>query len=368
MEKVIVIEHDREKAVIWETPQIFSESDYGYDILERALEATEGPLKEWRKRKYQEYREWGFPKWKRCNLDGMILPELSFKQTDLEIDISLLEKLDFEGAHRKFVLMGDTFFTDFFSLGDGKSIIRSNEDGVENYLVVVENEAEIYRISKTDRFKNTVMRILVKKGARLKFVNVDLFGNHSFENVFIFLEEDAKLVFRDFKAFGNRKVGHVLVKLGEESQADVKSYFYQNKNGVVDLLYAMRFSGEESEGHLKGHGIVDDSGKVVFRGILDVKRGAKNAVAEEMEHTLILSPSARMDAIPSLWVDENDVIASHSASSSSLDENGLFYLMTRGLSEAEAKKLIVRGVFSDLLDEVNESMRGEVENVINQIV
>jgi len=130
----------------------------------------------------------------------------------------------------------------------------------------------------------------------------------------------------------------------------------------------MRFEGEDAEGKLKGNGVVDGAGKIVFRGILDVKRGSKNIVAEETEHTLILSPNARMDAIPSLWVDENDVTASHSASSSSLDEDELFYLMTRGVDEIEAKKLIVRGVFNELLDELDESLKGEVENVVNRIV
>lgn len=51
----------------------FSENDYDYEVLEKALENTGGPLKEWRKKKYQEYKEWGFPRWKRCNLDGMSL-------------------------------------------------------------------------------------------------------------------------------------------------------------------------------------------------------------------------------------------------------------------------------------------------------
>ncbi|AAD36441.1 Fe-S cluster assembly protein SufD [Thermotoga maritima MSB8] len=368
MEKTLVIEHDGEKAVVWETPQIFSENDYDYEVLEKALENTGGPLKEWRKKKYQEYKEWGFPRWKRCNLDGMSLPELSFKRIDLDVDISLLEKLDFEGAHRKFVLLGDTFFTDFRVYGDGKHMMRFDGDGIENVLVVVEKEAEIYKLSSTDRFRNTVMRILVKKNASLKFFNLDFFGNFSFDNVFIVLEEGARLVLRDFKAFGYRKTGHILVKLNKSSKADMKSFFYQNGSGITDLLYLMRFEGEDAEGKLKGNGVVDGAGKIVFRGILDVKRGSKNIVAEETEHTLVLSPDARMDAIPSLWVDENDVTASHSASSSSLDEDELFYLMTRGVDEIESKKLIVRGVFNELLDELDESVKGEVENVVNRIV
>jgi hypothetical protein len=367
MEKTLVLEHDGERAVIWETPQIFSENDYGYDVLEKALERTEGPLKEWRRKKFLEYKEWGFPKWKRCSLDGMVLPELSFDYVDFDVDTSLLERLDFEGSHRKFVLLGDTFFTDFRIYGDGKHLIRS-EDGVENVLVVVEKEAEIQRISKVRRFRNTVMRILVKRNAALKFINVDLSGDFTFDNVFIVLEEGARLSMRDFRAFGHRKVGYVLVKKSKLSETDMKSYFYQNGTGVTDLLYLMRFEGEEAEGRLKGNGVVDGSGKIVFRGILDVKRGSKNIVAEEVEHTLILSPEARMDAIPSLWVDENDVTASHSASSSSLDENQLFYIMSRGIDEAEAKRLIVRGIFSDLLDELEESIRGDVEDVVNQIV
>ncbi len=69
---------------------------------------------------------------------------------------------------------------------------------------------------------------------------------------------------------------------------------------------------------------------------------------------MVLSREARTDAIPSLLVDENEVNASHAATVGSLDEEKIFYLMSRGLTREEALKFIIKGTFDPVLGKVVE--------------
>jgi Fe-S cluster assembly scaffold protein SufB len=135
------------------------------------------------------------------------------------------------------------------------------------------------------------------------------------------------------------------------------------------MLYLLRFYGKESIGRIAGKGIIKGSSKAVFRGFLDIKKGAKEANASEEEYTLVLSENAKAEAIPNLLVDENEVNASHAASVGTIDEQKLYYLMTRGFSKSEAKKLIAFGIFEPILDEIeiwNKNICEEMKNEINR--
>jgi Fe-S cluster assembly scaffold protein SufB len=112
---------------------------------------------------------------------------------------------------------------------------------------------------------------------------------------------------------------------------------------------------------------LNDNSKVVFRGILDIKKGAKNIEASEEERCILLSKNSKMEAIPSLLVDENDVVASHAASSAPVDEDSIFYLMTRGFSEEEAKNSIIKGIYESLILEISQfNLEELVKNALTQ--
>ena len=84
---------------------------------------------------------------------------------------------------------------------------------------------------------------------------------------------------------------------------------------------------------------------------------------------LTLSSSAKIKAMPNLYIDEYDVIANHAASIGSISKEDLFYLMSRGLEERDAAKLIVLGFVQPLLDKIaDESLRKEIqENFVSKL-
>jgi Fe-S cluster assembly protein SufB len=110
--------------------------------------------------------------------------------------------------------------------------------------------------------------------------------------------------------------------------------------------------GENTSGHAVSKGVVRDQARSLFKGMIRIEKDAKNSRAYLAEHGMILGKGARADAIPGLEIETNDVKATHSASVAQINEEEIFYLMSRGLSEDEAKKLIIVGFFEPLVERI----------------
>ena len=99
-------------------------------------------------------------------------------------------------------------------------------------------------------------------------------------------------------------------------------------------------------------GALRDKATAVWRGMIRVENEAQQTNAYQENRNLMLSPKAHADSIPGLEILANDVRCTHGATLGQVDREQLFYLMARGLSRAEAERLIVRGFFQDVLDRI----------------
>ena len=99
-------------------------------------------------------------------------------------------------------------------------------------------------------------------------------------------------------------------------------------------------------------GVLNDSSESVFRGLIKILEKAQNTNSYLSNHSLILSDNAVSNTIPALEIDANEVKASHGATLGRPDDLEIFYLMSRGLSKDKAKKMIVEGYFSPILDSI----------------
>jgi Fe-S cluster assembly protein SufD len=116
-------------------------------------------------------------------------------------------------------------------------------------------------------------------------------------------------------------------------------------------------------------GGLDGSGRAVFRGIIKVFPGAQRTDAYQTNRNLILSRQAEATALPNLEIEADDVRCSHAATVGHLDEEELFYIMSRGVPRKEAERLVVFGFFGDVLDRlplpgVVEELRAAIEEKI----
>ena len=104
----------------------------------------------------------------------------------------------------------------------------------------------------------------------------------------------------------------------------------------------------------------------VFYGLIRVREGAQQTNSFQTSRNLLLSERSKADAIPVLEIEANDVKCSHAAAVGPVDEDQLFYLMARGLPEADARRLVVVGFFAELIDKVpHEELREKLARAVD---
>ena len=117
-------------------------------------------------------------------------------------------------------------------------------------------------------------------------------------------------------------------------------------------------------------GALYDRAHSVFRGIIKVFPGAQRTDAYQTNRNLLLSTEAGAESLPNLEIQADDVKCSHGATVGQLDEEELFYLMSRGMTHRDAERLVIFGFFNDVLERlplpgVVEELRAEIERRIH---
>lgn len=108
--------------------------------------------------------------------------------------------------------------------------------------------------------------------------------------------------------------------------------------------------------------LLDDSARGVFQGKVHVHRVAQKTDGYQLANTILLSEKAEMDTKPELEIYADDVLCSHGATCGQLDEEPVFYLRSRGLTEAQARRLLVQAFVDEAVDKIsNDGLREEIQ-------
>jgi Fe-S cluster assembly scaffold protein SufB len=139
---------------------------------------------------------------------------------------------------------------------------------------------------------------------------------------------------------------------GSGASSENVEVVFGTENQRFDTVSNITHIGPNTSGHAIAKGVVKDKARSLFKGMIRIDENAKNSRAYLAEHAMILSKDARADAIPGLEIATNEVKATHSASVAQINDEQIFYLMSRGLSENDAKKLIIVGFFEPLIERI----------------
>lgn len=137
--------------------------------------------------------------------------------------------------------------------------------------------------------------------------------------------------------------------LGEGAKADSKLIAITAKQQHVGINNRVTNRGLHTTGLINQRGVVLDSSELIFNGIGQIVHGAHGSNAEQQNRLLMMGKEARGDANPILLIDENDVDAGHAASVGQVDENQMYYLLSRGIPEPIAQRMVIRGFLSAVL-------------------
>ena len=216
--------------------------------------------------------------------------------------------------------------------------------GGRNSVVLVYREEAAARV-----------RVELGAGAVLELVKVQLAGDRTerADTVEVKCAADAKLVYTAIEAGAARSVTKLAVDLaGEASEADVAALYFGDGTRHLDMNYIIRQAGRDTRASMQVHGALAGEADKIFRGTLDFIRGAKGSIGREKEEVVLLSPKVRNRSVPLMLSGEDDVDGHHAVSVGKMDENKLFYLMSRGLDLAAAQRLVVEAALAPVLARV----------------
>ena len=167
------------------------------------------------------------------------------------------------------------------------------------------------------------------------------------------LERDSELDWV-IGGFGS-KSGKVWIEndlAGEGATSRVTGAYFADGTQHLDYDTFQEHIAPNTESDFAFKGALREDASSVWRGMIRVEPGAQKTNAYQENRNLLLSERAHADSIPGLEIMANDVRCTHGATLGRIDRENLFYLMARGLSRAEAERLIVRGFFQDVLDRI----------------
>ena len=154
---------------------------------------------------------------------------------------------------------------------------------------------------------------------------------------------------------------------GDEARADVWGLYFGDEARKIDLNYIIRQEGLHTDANMQVRGALLDRSVKTFRGTLDFIQGARGSVGKEDEEVMILSPHARNRSVPLMLSHEGDVDGHHAVSIGRMDEDKLFYLMSRGLDERAAQQLIVEASFEPVLARIeSDELRTEIGSYLER--
>jgi Fe-S cluster assembly protein SufD len=204
-------------------------------------------------------------------------------------------------------------------------------------------------------YSNAAVELFVEQGAKLEYVSVQNYSQQTwhFATHHATVARDAEL---DWVAggFGSKR-GKIRIQNdlnGPGATSRVTGAYFADGDQHLDYDTFQEHAAPNTESDFAFKGALRDSASAVWRGMIRVEKDAQKTNAYQENRNLLLSPTAHADSIPGLEIMANDVRCTHGATLGRVDRDMLFYLMARGLSRAEAERLIVRGFFQDVLDRV----------------
>jgi Fe-S cluster assembly protein SufD len=234
---------------------------------------------------------------------------------------------------------------------------------VSHILVLVDEGASVTYVhesaSPDDMATNSmhagIVEIQVMQDATMKFVELQSWGRHvwNFSHERARVERGGNLDWI-FGAIGSRLTKNFseLDLAGEGATGRMSGFYFTDGNQHLDHDTQQNHLAPHTTSDLLFKGALKGKSRSVWQGMIYVAPGAQKTDGYQANRNLVLSDGARADSIPGLEILADDVRCTHGATVGKLEQEPLFYLKSRGISQAEAEKIVVEGFFDPIFQRI----------------
>lgn len=251
---------------------------------------------------------------------------------------------------------------------------RAGVGGYHHTLLVADEGAEVTLVDDLvggkDGLQSAVVELYLHNNSVVRYMNLQDY-EHSTWNFLTgraHMKRDADLRWIQV-SWGSRLTKAFLdVDLVEPGgHAELLGIYFPTGRQHIDHQTLQIHRAPDCFSDLLFNGALKDKSRSVYMGVIRVHPGAQKTDAYQRNGNLILDGTARADSIPGLEIEADDVRCTHAATAAQVEDEYVFYLMARGLTRAQAERMIVQGFFQAVLDRVPvESVVTKLERVIER--
>lgn len=256
--------------------------------------------------------------------------------------------------------------------------ILSGKQTISNFrnLIICDknSESEIIQgyFSKNaeDSFSNIITEVFVKENAHLTINKIQFEEDNCFQVATEQVEQDKNSTFtiNTITLNGGLVRNNLNIEVnGENSVTNLNGAYLLKGNQHVDNHTLVDHKVPHCESHELYKGVVNDKSTAVFNGKVFVRKNAQKINAFQSNANVLLSDDSTVNSKPELEIYADDVKCSHGSTTGQLDEEAVFYLRARGLSEKSARKLMISAFINDVIEKIeNQEVKMFIFGLLQQ--
>jgi len=217
-------------------------------------------------------------------------------------------------------------------------------------------------------FINIFYNFNLEKDSILKNYKIDKFINNNLKYSFNNIEQDNNSVSETFilSAGSDYFKNEINCNLnGEYSSAFINGIFSLKENQQHEIRTTINHLVENTKSYQLIKSVLGKNSKSAYQGRIFVNSKAQKTDGYQLSKAILLDETSEFNAKPELEIYADDVKCSHGSASGSLDENSIFYLMSRGLNYQQSKELLINGFLMDVVEKITDV---EIKNLITNII
>ncbi len=227
---------------------------------------------------------------------------------------------------------------------------------------------DIFKDNSEKNFINIYYNFELYKSSILKNYKIDRSINNNIKYSYNNIKQETNSVSETFilssgSKFFKNEINCDLI--GQHSSAFVNGIFDLDDENHHEIKSNINHLIENTKSYQLIKSVLEKKSKAVYQGKIFVSSEAQKTDGYQLSNAILLSENSEFNAKPELEIYADDVKCSHGSSSGSLDENSIFYLMSRGLNYKEAKKLLINGFLLDVIEKITDE---EIKNLIKNLL
>ena len=227
---------------------------------------------------------------------------------------------------------------------------------------------DLFRDTSEKNFLNIFYNFDLKENSVLKNYKVDKLENKNIKYSFNNIDQDKNSISETFilSSGSNFCKNEINCNLnGEYSSAFVNGIFSINNNKHHEIRTIINHLTENTKSYQLIKSVLENSSRAVYQGKIFVNPKAQKTDGYQLSEAILLNKDSEFNAKPELEIYADDVKCSHGSASGSLNEDSIFYLMSRGLNYQQSKELLINGFLLDVVEKITDP---EVKNLIKNMI